>query len=200
MNVKVASNPRATSRKLRTVGIGLILLLVLGIIGFNIAQRQSDGPLNDMIPGGALVSGELVTAPVEDWQFMHGKTIELQLLNPSKSRYTGAMTLNNQLYIPCDLGYVWGRLSGTTRHILHLIYVFKRWHEDALQDGRVVLRLDDKRYARQAVRVTDPATIKTLKTRLESMARDWMAPDILGPAPTSGPRDIWFFRLDPRAL
>ena len=70
--------------------------------------------------------------------------------------------------------------------------------EDAVRDGRVVLRIAGKRYPRQAVRVTDPELLATLRSQLEEMAGQWVAPEPLGEAPTDGPRDIWFFRMDPR--
>lgn len=190
----------ARRSKLKVVGIIAAVAAIIGTIAFKVAQQRSDGPLNDMLPGGALRSGALVTEPVDDWQFANGKTIELQLETPLRSRYTGLMVHNGELYVPCDLGFMWGRFSGTTRHMLHLIYRFKRWHEDALADGRVLFRIDDKRYARNAVRVTEPGTVTALKAQLEDMAREWVAPDTLGPPPTSGPRDIWFFRLDPRTI
>lgn len=195
------THPQTTGRsKLKTAAIVLAVTAIIGTIVFKVVQQQSDGPLNDMIPGGALRSGALVTEPVDDWQFANGKTIELQLEAPLKSRYTGLMVHNGELYVPCDLGYMWGRFSGMSRHMLHLIYIFKRWHEDALVDGRVLFRIDDKRYARNAVLVTDPSLVTALKAQLEDMAREWVAPDTLGPPPTSGPRDIWFFRLDRRAI
>ena len=125
-------------------------------------------------------------------------TIELELVGPGTSRYTGIMVHDGQVYIPCDLGFMWGRFTGTTRNVLHLIYLFKHWHEDALQDGRVVIRADGKRYEGQAVKVTDPSLDTALRSQLEDMAKVWVAPDTLGPAPTEPPNDIWFFRIDPR--
>lgn len=182
--------------------IALVVLLVLIAvlwIGGRTAQYLADGPW-ELIPGGELRSGELITEPVSDWSFVHGETVELQLVNPLKSRYTGLMVHEGELYVPCDLGYMWGRFSGNIRRTLHLVYLFKRWHEDAVEDGRVVFRVDGKRYARQAVRVTDPALVAALKSDLEALARKWLHPRELGPPPTEGPRDIWFFRLDPRPL
>jgi hypothetical protein len=67
-----------------------------------------------------------------------------------------------------------------------------------MQDGRAVIRVGGKRYEGQAVRVTDPAIDAALRTQLEEMARQWVAPATLGPPPTEGPNDIWFFRVDPR--
>lgn len=182
----------------RRLLIGSLVLGVVGWLGFSVAQSNSDGPLNDIIPGGKLSSGELVTTPVTDWSFAAGKTIELQLEDPAKSRWVGLQVYNQNLYIPCDLGFMWGRMNGRTRDVLHLIYRFKNWHKHAERDGRVVLRIDGKRYPLQATRVTDAAEIAALKLNLEELARGWMAPETLGPEPVSGPRDIWFFRLAPR--
>ncbi len=110
--------------------------------------------------------------PDVDWSFASGQEIELQLVEPLGSRTTGVMVHKGQLYVPCDLGFMWRRFSGPTRWMLHLIWVFKRWHEDALRDGRVVLRIDGKRYERQAVRVTDPDLLAALRLQLEEMARE----------------------------
>jgi hypothetical protein len=107
------------------------------------------------------------------------------------------MVRNGDLYIPCDLGYMWGRFEGRTRFILNTIYILKTWHQEAEKDGRVVLRIDGKRYEGYAVRVTDPTLVTSLKVQIENMARAWLAPAELGSAPTEAPRDIWFFRVDP---
>ncbi len=175
---------------------GIVVVVLIGAV--MVAQRQSDGPLNDIMPGGELRAGPLVSEPVDDWSFAHSETIELQLVEPQTSRYTGIMVYDGELYIPCDLGFMWGRFSGNQRHILHLIFLFKHWHEDAVLDGRAVLRIAGKRYERQAVRVNDQELLVVLKAELEEMARGYVAPDILGPEPTEGPRDVWFFRMDPR--
>jgi hypothetical protein len=177
-----------------------------------VGKRLSDGPLTAMIPGGPLEAGALVTESIVDWTNVLGsggactdgecapmKPIELQLVDPPTSRYVGAMVRDGALYVPCDLGFMWGRFSGSERWILNLIYVFKRWHLDAERDGRVVLRVDGRRYEGQAVRVTDPALIGALRTQLEGMARQWVAPAALAPPPGEGPNDIWFFRIDSRA-
>ncbi|MEM1229019.1 MAG: hypothetical protein AAGI15_00660 [Pseudomonadota bacterium] len=191
-----ASANITTTRRRRWPWI-LLLLLMLGFATFRVAQYRSDGPLTDLIPGGELRSGELIADPLMDPTFETGATVELQLRSPARSRYVGLMRYEGALYIPCDLGFMWGRFEGMTRHVLHLVYRFKSWHQDVLADGAVVLRYDGKRYARRAVRVTDSAQLEALKAELEALARAWVAPEVLGPPPTSGPRDIWFFRLDP---
>jgi hypothetical protein len=201
-----------TTEKRRWLGYavreaGIAILVCIGAVF--VAQRLSDGPLNDMFRGGRMHAGalappsELADALSARGQCGNGvcppmKPIELELTGPGTSRYTGIMVHDGQVYIPCDLGYMWGRFSGTQRNVLHLIYLFKHWHSDALRDGRVVIRVDGKRYEGQAVRVTDPAIDAALRSQLEEMARQWVAPATLAPPPTEGPNDIWFFRVDPR--
>lgn len=181
--------------------LGILILLVIG--STLVAQRLSDGPLNDIIPGGPLQAGALVSEADIDWASVIGDPdemapIELQLVEPPSSRWVGIMLHEGQICVPCDLGFMWGRFSGSQRRVLHLIYLFKRWHEDAVSDGRAVLRIDGKRYERQAVRVTDPELLAALRLQLEEMARQWVAPEPLAAAPAEGPKDIWFFRMDPR--
>jgi hypothetical protein len=98
----------------------------------------------------------------------------------------------------CDLGFIWGRFAGQRRRILHLIYLLKGWHEDALRDGRVVLRIAGKRYERQAVRITDLELLSRLRAQVEEAVEEWISPEPLAPALTEGPKDIWFFRMDAR--
>lgn len=210
MSESTAAAP-AGRRWLRISLISVAAAVVLGYAAFKVLQYRSDGPLNAMVPGGPLRAGELVARTDIDWARELGAAarcddddcpydpVELQLENPPLSRYTGIMVHAGELYVPCDLGYMWGRFDGTQRRVLQLIYLFKTWHQDALADGRAVLRINGRRYERQAVRVTDPARVDALKRQLEDMARVWVAPEPLAPAPTDGPRDIWFFRMDPRS-
>lgn len=183
-------------------GAGLLILVLIG--STFIAQRLSDGPLNAMLPGGPLRAGTLaandasLATPLSNRGATAMEPIELQLVDPPTSRYTGIMVRDGQVYVPCDLGFMWGRFEGSQRTMLHLIYLFKHWHEDALRDGRVVVRVDGERYEGQAVRVIDPAMNAALRLQLEAMATQWLAPKPLPPAPTTGPNDIWFFRIDPR--
>jgi hypothetical protein len=193
------------------VALALAVFSLASLAAVLIAQSLSDGPLNAIIPGGPLRTGPLVTEAHVDWPAVLGdrgscsndgcapmEPVELQLVDPPRSRYVGIMVRDGQLYVPCDLGFMWGRFSGRNRRVLHLIYLFKRWHEDALHDGRVVLRIDGKRYERQAVRVTDPELEAALRAQLEEMARHWVAPEPLADAPAEEPNDIWFFRIEPR--
>lgn len=184
------------SKRWPRVTVGFLIALTLAYAGFSAAQQWSDGPLNDMIPGGPLRTGTLVTEPVTDWRFVHGETVELELVGFGTSRYTGLMEFEGKVYVPCDLGYMWGRFDGNARRALHLIYLFKHWHTDALIDGRMAFRLDGKRYQGIGTLVTDPDDIAKLKASLEHLAREWLAPEPLGEAPVEAPNDIWFFHLD----
>ncbi len=180
----------------KITGVIIILLIAAGLI----AQRMSDGP-SAFIPGGPLRAGTLVTESNINWLIELGEnpgSIELQLMDPPTSRITGVMLHKGQLYVPSDLGFMWRRFSGTQRWIPHGIWIFKTWHEDALLDGRVVMRIDGKRYERQAVRVTDPALLARLRSQLEAMAVEYFG----GPLPDvqTDPEDIWFFRLEPRVM
>jgi hypothetical protein len=169
------------------------LLIAAGLV----AQRISDGPTGP-ISGGRLQSGELVSDPDIDWSFAVGQEIELQLVEPMGSRTTGVMVHEGELYVACDLGFIWARFSGRRRWILNVIYLFKGWHEDVMRDGRVVLRIEGKLYERQAVRVTDPELLGRLRRQVEVGVAEWIAPEPLAAAPSDVPNDIWFFRMDPR--
>jgi hypothetical protein len=192
-------------RILRWLGIALVSLATM-VVGIGVVARFSDGPIGPF-PGGKLTSGALVTEADIDWslaiegkgeaQVMEPRFIELQLVDPPVSRTTGVMLYEGQPYVPCDLGFVWRRVPAPPRWMLSLIYRFKRWHQDVLLDGRVVLRIGGKRYERQAVRVADPELLTALRSEVETGASKMLGAP-LGAVPTDGPRDIWFFRMEPR--
>ncbi len=177
---------------------GFIAFVVLGVVSFLFLMRFSDGPKGP-VPGGALVSGELVDVTDVKWDEVLGNQpvaeIELQLENPISSRTTGAFVHNGELYVPCDLGYVWRRLpDGTLRLVLHTIWLFKDWHQKAAIDGRVIARVQGKRYKLNAVRVTEEALMSKFRERVSTAAEEVFE---LLPVKTD-PEDIWFFRLDAR--
>lgn len=188
----------------------LVVPFVAGLlIAAILVPYLMDGPVNSIVPGGPLQEGELVEAQQVDWSSSLGgdcadghcvlsEPVELQLLSPARSRYTGAMVHAGELYVPCDLGYLWSRFEGRQRWLMQTSYWFKTWHEHAIADGRAIVRIDGKRYAREAVKVTDQATVTALKAQLEAAAATRVAPDTLGAPPTATPNDIWFFRLAPR--
>ena len=173
----------------------LFVLLVATVL---VAQRVSDGPIGPL-GGGPLRTGTIVTEPNVDWSFLGGgKEIELQLVEPPRSRITGSLVYEGQLFVPCDLGFFWRRIPNAGfRWIAGAIFAVKHWHEDALRDGRAVLRIEGKRYERQAVRVTDPALLAALRSIFEERAKQYMGTGGLLDVPAD-PEAIWFFRMDPR--
>lgn len=196
---------RKPHRFLRWLRISVVALAAV-VVGIGVVARFSDGPIGPF-PGGPLHAGTLVSEGQVDWSLATGGAlespgaeplfIELQLVEPPGSRTTGVMIYDGQLYLPCDRGFVWRRAPAPARWMLSLIHRFKRWHEDVLLDGRVVLRIGDKRYERHAARVTDPELLTTLRSEIEkAAARTFGIP--LGEVPADGPRDIWFFRIEPR--
>lgn len=178
------------------VAAALVVVLIGTVL---VAQRVSDGPMGP-ISGGPLRTGPLVSDADADLSAFPGGEIELQLVDPPGSRTTGALVHDGQLYVPCDLGFIWRRVPSTRfRFILSAIYRVKRWHEDALRDGRVVLRIKGNRYERQAVRVTDPELLATLRSNLEAGAEKFFSPSGLLKDVPADPEAIWFFRMDPRS-
>ena len=185
-------------RVFRYVGVSTAALLVVGAIGILVAQRVSDGPMGPL-QGGRFTTGELVTRRFEDWSFAVGKMVELELVGPGTSRVAGFVMHDGVAYMTCDLGFMWSRFEGRRRLIPHLIHLVEHWHEDALQDGRALLRIEGKLYPAGFVRVEDPNLIGQLQRRVEELARSYLVSEPLGPAPSSPPNDIWFFRMDPRS-
>lgn len=183
---------------LKWIGVSLGTLIILAVVGLLIAQRVSDGPMS-FIQGGPFRTGELVDEQVTDWSFAQGKRTEFELVGFGTSRTAGFVILDGVAYMTCDLGFMWNRFEpGLLKSVLHVIYVFKHWHTDAVQDGRVLLRVDgDEIYRTQFVKVEDPELNARLRVRLEQVANEHFDSD-LGPPPAEPPNDIWFFRMDPR--
>jgi len=119
----------------------LLLIPVAAVGTAAVKQRFADGP-NRVFSGGRLVSGELHTGSEPDWSFVSDiPTIELQLLDPPRSRRIWIAEADGKLY-------VWSGYMSTAVGRL-----WKRWPVQAERDGRAVIRIDGKRYERQLVRV-----------------------------------------------
>jgi hypothetical protein len=159
-------------RWLLRIAVGLAALVALLFF----AARLHDGPLGP-IPGGPLEGGAEVSEPVADWSFVKDiAEVELQLASQGTSRTTWILFHEGQGYVPCSLGFPPG----------------KRWHHDAVVDGRAVLRIEGKRY---------PVTL----TKLDEAATQQLAPAVraeverkYGQLPPSD-AGVWLFRLESRA-
>jgi hypothetical protein len=167
---------------LRVVG-GLLALLVLVVGGLAVGARFADGPLA-ILAGGAFTSGELVSGAEPDWSFVRNvQEVEFQLVDPPRSRTTWILEHEGKAYIPS--GYMttwWGRL-------------WKKWPHEALEDGRTILRIGDRLYERQLVRVQDGPLLEPLTAEL---SRKYLGgSEVPVEAVTSG--YLWLFELAPRS-
>ncbi len=165
------------------VGIGLLGSLVLLIVVTLIGARFADGPVA-IIAGGPFTSGELVTGPEPDWSFVHDiREVEFQLVDPPRSRTTWILEHEGRIYIPC--GYMtttWGK-------------IWKQWPIEALEDGRAILRIGDRLYERQLVRIEEGPLLGPLTAELSRKYAG--GADIGTEAVTSG--YLWLFELAPRS-
>lgn len=131
---------QAAFRVLTVVGC-LLLIPVTAVFTAAAKQRFADGP-NRLFSGGPLLAGEVHLGPEPDWSLVDDvQTIELQLLDPPRSRRIWAAEHDGRLY-------VWSGYMGTAVGRL-----WKKWPVQAERDGRAVLRIDGRRYERQLVRI-----------------------------------------------
>ena len=146
--------------------VGVIALLVAVLF---VAARFHDGPLG-LVPGGALVAGEIVAAPVGDWGFATDvDTIELQLDGESSSRTTWILVNSTRAFIPASLSFPPG----------------KRWHKSADQNGAAWVRIAGRRY---------PVTL----TRMRDEALRAQLAGVVGKKYGGGPPGeggVWFFEV-----
>jgi hypothetical protein len=161
---------------LRWFGIVLVVLVVAAGAALA-AARFHDGPLG-MVAGGPLVRGELMTGPEPDWRFVHDvNTVEFQLLSPERSRTTWILEVGGKIYIPC------GYMDTTIGRL------WKHWPIEAEKDGRAILRVGDKKYERQLVRIQSGELLEPLT---KEISRKYKAP-ATPEAVTSG--SLWLFEL-----
>jgi len=167
-------------RIIRSVGVVLAVLVGLpAVIG--IAARLSDGPIA-IFPGGPLEKGELVSGPESDWSFARDiSEMEFQLVDPPRSRTIWLLTHGGRLFI----------VSGYMKTAVGRWW--KQWPAQAERDGRALIRLEGKRYERQAVRIHDSAIIEALAPETR---RKYGEP-LTAEAVEAG--EAWVFELVPRS-
>lgn len=167
---------------IRSIG-ALILGTAGAVAAVAVAARFSDGPIGPFA-GGPFRSGEFRTGLDIDSEFLAGTPqVELQLVDPPRSRTTHVIVLDGQAYIPSGIVKV--------GPFVFLGQAFwKRWPYDALEDPRVILRANGKLYQGRAIRVMDP--------QLHSELRALMAAKYhLDVEDRPNPAKVWFFRLEP---
>jgi hypothetical protein len=161
---------------------GLIAVVVLLVGALVLGARFADGPIA-IIPGGPLEAGELVTGPEPDFTFARDiPEMELALVDPPQSRTIWLQVHDKKLYV----------VSGYMNSAVGKLW--KQWPDQALQDGRAVVRIDGKRYERQLVRILDDQVV--LEAIAAEVDRKYGAA-LSAEMAASG--DAWFFALEPRA-
>jgi len=154
-----SDGPAPTRRVRRVVAIvGILLLIpVVALLALAVSARFSDGP-SVLFQGGPLVAGELVTGAEPDWSFARDVgTIELQLLDPPRSRHVWIAESEGKIYVVSGyMGTAVGRL-------------WKRWPMQAERDGRAIIRIEGRRYPRTLRRIITgdevPAVVAELRRK-----------------------------------
>ena len=172
-------NRRTIVRRVLIV-IGLMVLIpVVGLGALAVSARFSDGP-SVVFSGGPLVAGELVTGPEPDWSFAHEVgTIELQLLDPPRSRTLGIVEHEGKVYVRSNyMGGLIGRL-------------WKRWPAQAERDGRAIMRIEGKRYERTLVRIKTGAIVDGVAAAFNRKQGSGMTPAMVEA------EEMWLFEMAP---
>ena len=158
----------------------LLSIPVAAVTTAAVKQRFADGP-NRLFSGGPLVAGELYAGPEPDWSFVRDiPTIELQLLDPPRSRRIWTTEHDGRLY-------VWSGYMGTAVGRL-----WKRWPVQAERDGRAVLRIEGKRYERRLVRIESGEILDGVAAAI----RDKYPSQVTRASVEAG--DSWVFEAAPR--
>ena len=158
----------------------LLSIPVAAVTTAAVKQRFADGP-NRLFSGGPLVAGELYAGPEPDWGFVRDiPTIELQLLDPPRSRRIWTTEHDGRLY-------VWSGHMGTAVGRL-----WKRWPVQAERDGRAVLRIEGKRYDRRLVRIESGEILDGIAAAI----RDKYPSQVTRASVEAG--DSWVFEAAPR--
>ncbi len=155
--------------------VGVVVILTVALF---VAGRFSDGPLG-FFSGGPFSSGEPAAAPA-DWAFAADvDTVELQLLDPARSRTVWIVVEDGVAYIPCGIPN---------------FRLWKQWPHEAVADGRAEVRIDGKRYP---VKLSKTEGRELFERLLAKVGGKYSSAPEADPAETTEDM-VWFFRLDPR--
>jgi hypothetical protein len=123
------------------VFLRLFTWVVVGVIGFAVFLRFSDGPVL-VFPGGPLRSGEPIAFDAVDWRALDRlRELELEVERTGRSRLLWFSVYEGRPYFSCGFG-----CEGEWP---------KRWPYHIDRDGRVVLRVDGKRIEARLERVSE---------------------------------------------
>jgi hypothetical protein len=169
--------------KIALQALGMLLLIpAVALATLRFDNRNNDGP-SIIFPGGELVSGELYSGPEPDWSFTDQVfTVDLQLDETLTSRLIWIEESGGKIYITSDyMGTPLGRL-------------WKHWAVQAVEgDGRATVRINDIRYERQLVRITDGPELDGVIEKKHEKYRSVISREAIETGA------VWVFELAPRA-
>ena len=166
-------------RRLLVVAVITVLVPVVAPLAIAVSARFSDGP-SVVFAGGPLLAGEMVTGAEPDWSFIRDmNTIELQLLDPPRSRLVWIAESEGKIYVVSGyMGSMIGRL-------------WKQWPAQAERDGRAIIRVAGQRYERALVRIVESPVVEGVISDLRRKYGFSATPDDLREGTT------WLFELAP---
>lgn len=172
--------------------VGFVVLIGAVAIGTLRIQRSSADGATVVFPGGEMVAGELHTGPEPDWSFTDDIfTIELQLNDPMATRTIFILEAEGKIYV----------VSGYMKSFLGRIW--KEWAFEADEgNDEGVLRVNNVRYPRQLVRVTEGDVLNGVAAKLLAKYSGVPTP-VSAEAIAAARADIedgnsWIFELTPR--
>ena len=159
--------------------IGAIALaIVVGLSLVSLLARSSDGPIG-AFAGGPLVEGERLEEGLSNWSSYEGVSeIDMQLLEPPRSRRLWLLVDEGNLYLP----------SGWVRSMPF----WKHWPHQAQADGRALLRIEGRIYPVELVKVENDDLRWNLARKLSAKY------DLPVPDSSPDPEELWIFRADAR--
>jgi hypothetical protein len=171
-------------RLMKWLGISIGAIAAMFLL-FVVVARFGDGP-TEIIPGGALVDGELHTGPEPDWTFARDiPEMEFQLVEPTVSRTIWLQVVEGKLYV----------VSGYMNSMVGKLW--KHWPMQAEKDPRAVIRIDGKRYERKVVRLgPDHPALPGIAAEVARKYGAAVDPATVRKSAENG--DSWFFAVEPR--
>ena len=174
-----------TGRVSKVLG-GVLGALVAIVLLVTVAARLHDGPLGgplEIVAAGPFRTGEPHRGAEPDWSFLRDRqTVQLQLLDPERSRTTWILVHDGRPFIA----------SGYMNTFLGRLW--KQWPKEAERDGRAILRVDGRLYPRRMVRLEASELAAAV---LSELGRKYVGGAEI-PVSEVATGSIWLFELAPR--